>query len=65
MSTKSMHLGRPEQRTRENHIPWSKRMQVILATLVLLGATYAVWQIFRAEPPVPIPDTPILPMPSP
>jgi hypothetical protein len=70
MSTKSIRVDRPESHTSEPHTPpnhtrWSTRVRVILATLALLATGYVVWQIFRAEPPIPIPDTPILPVPAP
>jgi hypothetical protein len=65
MSTKSIHIGRPEPHWPRNHVPWSTRMRVMLVTLVLLGSGYTLWHILRAEPPIPIPDTPILPVPAP
>jgi hypothetical protein len=65
MSTKSIHIGRSELHTPQNHAPWSTRIRVILITLFLLAIGYVLWQILRAEPPIPIPDTPILPLPAP
>jgi hypothetical protein len=66
MSTKSIHLGDSQSpRTRPNPPPWSVRTRAILATLVLLAVAYVLWHLFRSEPPVPIPDTPIVPIPAP
>jgi hypothetical protein len=65
MSTKSIHLNGSEPHTHVKPSPWSTRTRVFLATLGLLAFAYVLWQLFRAEPPLPIPDTPVLPLPAP
>lgn len=65
MSTKSIHFNSSEPHIPAKPGPWSSRTRVFLATLGLLAFAYVTSQLLRAEPPVPIPDTPILPVPAP
>jgi cell division septal protein FtsQ len=64
MSAKSIHIGRSEPHMPQNHALRSSRIRVILLTLFLLGTGYVLWQLLAAEPPLPIPDTPIVPLPA-
>jgi len=59
MFTKPIHIGHSERLAPQNHVAWSTRILIALATLVLLGVIYCIWQILRVDTPIPIPDTPI------